>query len=402
MVNVATKKNFKYMLTSIDYDKWIQSSNDNFIVGEDSFGDLEIHPTPINNFYYFFSKKDNKLVKQFILNKKNKVDYVCKVILIKKGDKFTPRLAVSVRNKAGKIVDVSKDVAEITERLIKANVNLDECHENFWHLISFLESLRQIEIPRESFSLVSQAESEIVKALRSRGVGSVLSIIKQLSLMNGVSLSENDINQILKRKEKLTLFDSSITEQSTDEKWWQDFFENNKWIFGYGLNYQILRQEQDQPYYGGTSVDGKGGQRGDYLTSTVGDLNFTVLVEIKTPDTPLLQGDKEIRSGAWSLSKKLTDALSQIQANIDIWDKQGSKQADNVDKLEKENVFTVQPKGIIVIGQLGQLESRSKRETFQRFRKSLHGVDILTFDELLNRARFIVDEKTGDQKIKHV
>ena len=386
------------MLTTIDYDKWIKSSNDNFIVGVDSFDDLEIHPTPINNFYYFFNNKENRLIKQFILNKKDKVDYICKVILIKKNEKFTPRLTVSVRNITGKIIEESINATETVDRLIKANVNLDECHENFWKLISFLTSLTQIEIPRESFSLVSQAESEIVKALRGRGVASVLSIIKQLSLINGVSLSEYDINQILKRKEKLTLFNSSLTEQSSDESWWQDFFENNKWIFGYGLNYQILRQEQDQPHYGGTRVDGTGGQKGDYLTSTVGDLNFTVLVEIKTPDTPLLQGDKEIRSGAWSLSKQLTDALSQIQANIDIWDKQGSKQSDNVDKLEKENIFTVQPKGIVIIGQLAQLDSRSKRETFQRFRKSLHGIDILTFDELLNRARFIVDEKIEEKK----
>src|SRR5258708_415067 len=384
------------MGTAINYDNWIKFSNDNFIVGDDSFDDLEIHPTPIDNFYCFFNKKDNKLIKQFILNKKDKVDYICIVKLIKKDKKFTPRLAISIRNITGKIIEESINATETVERLIKANINLDECHENFWKLISFLTSLTQIEIPRESFSLVSQADSEIVKALRGRGVESILSIIKQLSLINGVSLSQSDINQILKRKEKLILFDSSITSQSTDEKWWQDFFESNKWIFGYGLNYQILGQQQDQPHYGGTKVDGTGGQKGDYLTSTVGDLNFTVLVEIKTPDTPL-QGNKEIRSGAWSLSKHLTDAVVQIQANIDVWDKQGSRQPYNVDKLEKKNIFTIQPKGIVVIGQLNQLDNRSKRESFQRFRKSLHGIDILTFDELLNRARFIVDEKMEEK-----
>ncbi len=381
------------MLKTVDYDKWIQVNNDSFIVGKDSFDDLEIHPTPENNFHYFFSKKDNKLIKQFILNKKDKVDYICKVVLIKKDEKFTPRISVSVRNVTGKIIEESVNMTEAKDRMIKASVNLEECHDNFWKLISFLTSLTQIEIPRESFSLVTQAESEIVKAIRGRGIESVLSIIKQLSLINGISLSEDDINQILKRKEKLTLFDTSIKTQSTDEKWWQDFFESNKWIFGYGLNYQILRQEQNQPNYGGTKVDGRGGQKGDYLTSTVGDLSFTVLVEIKTPDTQLLQGEKEIRSGAWSLSKQLTDALTQIQVNVDTWDKQGSRFPENIDKLEKDNVFTIQPKGVVVIGQLSQLDTRSKRETFQRFRKSLHGIDILTFDELFNRASFIVDAK---------
>jgi hypothetical protein len=119
-----------------------------------------------------------------------------------------------------------------------------------------------------------------------------------------------------------------------------------------------------------------------------------VLVEIKTPKTSLIQGSTEIRNGAWSLSKNLTDALSQIEANIDTWAKQGSTQQDNRDRLEKDNIYTVQPKGILVIGSLNDVASeRSKRDTFQRFRKSIHGVDIITFDELYKRASFIVENK---------
>ncbi len=376
-------------------DEFIKIVNDKFVLGKDSFNELEIHSTPsIDKFYYFFHKSENRLIKQFILSERDRVDYLCQVILIKKGDKFTPRLAFSIRDKAGKIQkeEASNEEGAVTH-LIKANVNLDECHENFWRLISFLQSLRDIEVPKEYFSLVTQGENEIVTALRGRDTLSIASIIKQLSSIEGVSLSEADINILLKRKERLSEFDASILTRATDEGWWQDFFERNKWIFGYGLNYQILRPEQSQPHYGGTRVEGQGGQRGDYLTSTSGDLSFTVLVEIKTPETTLTQGSTEIRSGAWSLSKDLTDALTQIQANIDMWDKQGSRQPDNVDRLETENVFTVQPKGIIVVGSLKQLDTRSKRETFQRFRKSLHGIDILTFDELLKRAKFIVEEK---------
>jgi hypothetical protein len=64
-----------------------------------------------------------------------------------------------------------------------------------------------------------------------------------------------------------------------------------------------------------------------------------------------------------------------------------------MDRLEGEKVYTVQPKGIIVIGTLRQTaDLRSKRDTFERFRKSIHGVEILTFDELVHRARYIVDQ----------
>jgi hypothetical protein len=257
-----------------------------------------------------------------------------------------------------------------------------------------MQSLREIEVPRSAFSLMSQGEAEIVTALRGRDAQSIVNIIKQLSSTEGVKLSQEDINHLLKRRDVLAKFARGLKTSPDDETKWQNFFERNKWIFGYGLNYQILRQEQTQPHYGGTRVDGRGGQRGDYLTSTLGDINFTVLVEIKTPGTPLLQGKEEIRSGAWSLSKDLTDALSQIEANIDTWIKQGSVHPDNRDKLEGSGVYTVQPKGIIVIGTLAQFNSnRSKRETFQRFRRSIHGIDIITFDELYERAKYIVEKQ---------
>lgn len=46
---------------------------------------------------------------------------------------------------------------------------------------------------------------------------------------------------------------------------------------------------------------------------------------------------------------------------------------------------------------MGVLDTRSKRETFQRFRKSIHGIDFLTFDELLKRAEFIVAEEKEEK-----
>lgn len=362
--------------------------NDDFIIGKDSFSDLQINSTPaVEQFYYFFHQKDRRLIKQFVLNEKKQVDYICRVTLIKKGDKFTPRLSFSVRDKTKKIIENT----EVISTNIKANVSLDECHDNFWKLISFLKSLQDIELPKDKFSLMSQDEGEIVSALRSRGADSILNIGKQLLLSPDISLTQKDINSLLKRRERLADFKKALSEDSTDERWWQKFFEQNKWIFGYGLNYEILKQQQSQPNYGGTRIDGTGGQRGDNLMSTTEDLNFTVLVEIKTPATPLLQGTREIRNGAWSLSKNLTDALSQIQANIQTWEKHGSDQPDNKDELEKIAVFTVKPKGIIVIGLLGQLDDRHKHETFQRFRKSIHGIDTITFDELFERAKFIVE-----------
>jgi Shedu protein SduA, C-terminal len=363
-----------------------------FIIGQDCFADLVVSPTSHENFYYLFNQSLNRLIKRFVLDERPRVGYFCEVTLIKKGEKFTPRLHFIVRDTTGKLAKVRAVKNEETIHL-KASVNLNECYERFWQLISFLRSLSEIEIPDESFSLVSKEEGEIVAAIRKRDTGSIKNIIRQLSTTESISLSEEDLNELLKRRDRLGALSAGLKQQKT-ERWWQQFFNDNKWIFGYGLNYVILRLEESQPNVGGTQTNRRGGQLPDYLASTSGKVRFTVLVEIKTPDTPLLCGTEEIRSGAWSLSQQLTDALAQTQANVDGWNERGSKLQENMDRFESQDIFTVKPKGIIVIGLLNEVwGNRHKLQTFERFRKSVHGVEIITFDELHERARFIVEHK---------
>jgi hypothetical protein len=360
-----------------------------FIVGQEDFSDVTLVPTSDGHFYFFYNQAKKKRIRRFVLDVKPRVVYACIVTFIKKGERGTPRLHFITKDLTGNYAKVRAPKNEETIEL-KASVNLGECHENFWRLIAFLRTFREIEIPDEMFSLVSKDESVIVAGIRERrDVESVKSIVNQL--LDGVNLSVAEVNVLLKRKERLAAFEAALKEHHPEREW-QTFFEQNKWIFGYGLNYVILKVEE-QPHVGGIRFDRLGGQNPDFLGITSGEVGFTVLVEIKTPQTLLLAGEQEIRNGAWSLSQELTDALMQIQANTDKWNTTGARTDENRDALEKQGVYTVKPKGILVIGSLAEVKSdpRSRRETFERFRQSVSGVEIITFDELHERAKFIVD-----------
>ncbi len=190
----------------------------------------------------------------------------------------------------------------------------------------------------------------------------------------------------------LTEFKNELDNTSRNENWWQDFFDKNKWIFGYGLSYKILRNIQSQPNYGGTNVSGQGGQRGDSLhISEAEEAKFTVLVEIKKPNTPLL--NQEYRNGAWSISEDLAGGISQLQTNCRTWEVEGSVTESNRDRVETaEEALTITPKGILVIGRTNQLTTRDQKKSFELLRCNLHNPEIITFDELYNRASFIVNQ----------
>jgi hypothetical protein len=197
--------------------------------------------------------------------------------------------------------------------------------------------------------------------------------------------------------EALAGFERHVADEDWDEPQWQDFFEANPWVFGHGLDYRFLVTSQAQPSYGGTAVTGRGGEKGDFLMATEGDVRFAVLVEIKRPDTELL-AKKQYRNGAWLIGEELAGGTAQLQANCDRWAKEGSLTDANRDWAEDENITTVQPKGILLIGRLAQLEGQTaadgttRRETFERFRRSLWNPEVLTYDELLDRARFLVEQ----------
>ncbi|MBI4166841.1 MAG: DUF4263 domain-containing protein [Acidobacteria bacterium] len=195
------------------------------------------------------------------------------------------------------------------------------------------------------------------------------------------------------RKNALNEFDVAL-KTVNKEDWWANFFERNTWVFGYGLNYKFLRLVCPQPNYGGSNFRGKGSLKGDSLHRTEGALRFTVLVEIKRPDTALL-GKSNYRNGAWELGTELSGGVSQVQASCLKWETEGSTTEQNREILHAEKTYTVRPKGILVIGSTAQLTGDiDKRTTFELFRRNLVNPEILTFDELYERARFIVERSS--------
>lgn len=358
-----------------------------FVVGEDDFQDIRVvrHNDQCWGFLY---AEVGEMVRFFVLRKGPQVDHVCQVTLIQKekSARFTPRLAFSTRKHGtDKMAEPTKP-----EPGVKARVDLGECHENHWALISFLKSLKELDVPDAYFSL-TPSNSEQIKAALSEKDAETIAQLTRLVIENPTfSLSVADAVQLNLRRSRLQDFQAALGEEEK-ESWWQDFFEDNQWIFGYGLKYQIIRVVQPQANLGGAIFTGSGARRGDFLGATSGDARFTVVVEIKTPGTPLLQGDEPQRNGAWSLTREFTDAVTQAQAYANSWAIE-SQTRSNTLELAKRKLLVVHPKAIVVIGCLTELLSdETKASTFQLFRESLHGIEVLTFDELLERAKFIVE-----------
>ena len=185
------------------------------------------------------------------------------------------------------------------------------------------------------------------------------------------------------------------------EKLWQAFFEANTWIFGYGLAYQFLgKLDEGKLERTIVGVDGARGKRADAVMKTQARINSVCFVEVKRHDESLLH-TAPYRSDSWIPTKELIGGVAQVQATVqsaierytprlNVTDREGNPIGDPV--------FNIDPRAFLVIGNLDEFASdiginASKFRSFECFRRNIRRPEILTFDELLNRARFIVEHE---------
>jgi hypothetical protein len=184
-----------------------------------------------------------------------------------------------------------------------------------------------------------------------------------------------------------------------EEEIWQHFFERNPWIFGHGLNYVFLDKEGKKLEAVTTgATHSTPGNRVDALMRTRAVISQYVLIEIKKASTDLLR-KSAYRSGCWTISSEVSDAVSQIQKTVfDFTSNQSPKvQMTGEDGFRAgDEIFRVQPKSYLVIGHLRTMTDSDERFTcFQLFRSSLMAPEILTYDELYERAKCIVATISG-------
>jgi hypothetical protein len=180
----------------------------------------------------------------------------------------------------------------------------------------------------------------------------------------------------------------------------------NPWIFGYGLTLMACEKFSDvklEQITTGSNVFTGGGKRSDAVMRTKGFLQTLLFAEIKKPTTDLLMARPYRAPDVYQVSSDLSGAVSQAQ-------KTSHKAVKNLEDLHRSHaptgefqfeVSTIRPRQVVVIGSLDQLYdgdevNLEKMTSFELYRRDHQGVEILTFDELYERTKFIVESQEAE------
>ena len=102
----------------------------------------------------------------------------------------------------------------------------------------------------------------------------------------------------------------------------------------------------------------------------------------------------------YQVGKHLSGAVSQVQktAHKAVRDLHDLHRAKSPEGVYQFDISTIRPRQVVVIGSLKQLMddgeiNEERMSSFELYRRDQQEVEILTFDELFERARFIVESQ---------
>lgn len=277
-------------------------------------------------------------------------------------------------------------------------------------LFQFIKSIPELNIDTENASKIN--ENDLKGIILSKQQAHTI-YKKNQDLFNEIfqnNISHGDIKNLIYRKQQIEYFerlllDDSFFEQEKiksniqrDEMLWQAFFERNTWIFGFGLQYVInipLQNKKLEQVVSGFDVVNKG-KRVDACMKSKGIISSLCFAEIKTHRTKLI--NSEYRPSVYPPSNELSGGIAQIQKTVQI-------SVENlVNKIEPTNlngdptgevIHIYKPKSFLLIGKLSEFITehginKEKYSSFELYRRSMKDTEIITFDELLERAKFVV------------
>jgi hypothetical protein len=171
--------------------------------------------------------------------------------------------------------------------------------------------------------------------------------------------------------------------ENGSEEFWQDVLTKHTLVLSQLFAYPIV-VIKDKAYVGGKRTDNLHGNLVDFL-GKISTSEAAVLIEIKNPRTPLLG---PMYRQVYPPSHELGGALSQVLSYRESL----MHEVHNLTHGVSSPVSGSDPRCVIIMGCAArELNDDAHKRSFERFRDRLAGVTVVTFDEVFNRIRGLVE-----------
>lgn len=228
----------------------------------------------------------------------------------------------------------------------------------------FLTNPQSLDLTKMLFQRITQFQS----------IDALLGILNSLTDDN-ISILNNSIN-LERLNRAISLIEDNL-DNSNEEFWQTEVFASNQWILSqiFATPCTILG---DKAYVGGKGIDNKRGNIVDFIYLNKLSENVA-LIEIKTPKTNIIHSKYR---QSYSFTEDMSGSINQVINYRNNLIKNYNSIRDN--SIEEFKVFS--PKCIVIIGKIKDMNS-NEIGAFESFRNSLNNIEIIAFDEILQRIK---------------
>lgn len=232
---------------------------------------------------------------------------------------------------------------------------------------------------RKLFTAVAEGKQELSKKDQNAVIGALTS--------HAADIAEDQPEKLAKLRGDIELVTLEVLIKRYEEMLganlvegrWQEFFNENPFILNMAFGYPLIKV-RDQASVGGRKLSGDGEKITDFLVKN-SLTNNTAIFEIKTPQTPILN-KTPFREGVFTPSADLSGSINQALDQKYQFQKQIAQIKDNTRLYDIES-YAVHC--CLVVGKAPDGDDRKK--SFELFRRNSKDVEIVTFDELLEKLK---------------
>ena len=208
-------------------------------------------------------------------------------------------------------------------------------------------------------------------------------LINHLVELNPTSLGKlNAAIGLQSLKTALSVWESNADNSS--EEFWQKSLAEHSFVLEQVFSWPVSIVK-DKAYLGGKSIYNTGGNIVDFLMRNR-LTQSAALIEIKAPSTQLLGA--LYRSGVYNTSNELSGSIMQTLNYKHSLQENFALLTNGQDDLFDS--FNPQCAVIIGNGEV-ELDNKSKTKSFELFRHQIPGLLVITFDELFNKTRQLIN-----------
>jgi hypothetical protein len=392
-----------------------------FDLTERSLDEVIIKETNSKDKCLIWDKKDSTTAyNRMVLSKNSQSKIVCELSFYKSGktNKYIPRPTF-------KRIAVNGDIRKTTSA-DKVTIRLadSEDAETFWNLINFLISYKELVetgefaksfkvIPKESYLIEFKNKSEQQRfhdlkeliGIAELSTSAIKSLTFESRKQNLKAFYYLLKNETLRGYKSHDYYKEKYTLSAGEEYIWHHFLKRHDWILGLNLDIRFIIDFLDEQKVGMENSKGQGNPQTDLL----GVSDFTTLVELKHTNTDIFKKTKQKgRANTWDFTSDFIEGISQCLGQKFELDKVFDQKAfinSEGSRLDKKEIQSVDPKSILLIGNKKREfplkdsndENLVKNKTLQRFRRNNRNIEVLTYDELFERAYQIVYSRKLDK-----